>query len=945
MGGGDVSNLPFLWFRQGGDPARYSGINFGSFNTNSMYFYNANGTLRVKSIDTLATSQSQLDACASLLSINQSGKVGIGVETPRALLDIGKIGTNGGLQIYGLSNNNITRPVIDSCGTNIPTNTPAYEIRSATVNGADGFLRIRAGGIGGAGGPWPNYTSYIDLTGFSTLPDMCNNIVLGTAGTERMRIDSSGRIGIGTSAPSYRLEVSNSETTNNDVRITGGAGNVANSGGALAFSAGQGGASGFMSRIKGVLCNAIVGTEEQGGIIFETRASNASSGQALTERVRIGANGRVGIGTSAPSTMLDISASSGGIKVGSSGTGSLTIGTAGVASEYANLTMNGYFTLNKVATTNEPMVTFPSDPNVATGGFIFMSNKVGIGTTTPAYSLDISAGNTANTLRVQATSYPSVLLSTPTSAGSGQVLFDGVGSKYILRASAVPLVFENPGNIERMRIGTDGKVGIGNPNPQKLLDISSATTSEGINITAPNASIVLRPQGSANTMELYSATGGQGLYTSSNFLQLSTNSQTGNSGLIVNGNKVGIGTSTPASLLTVAGDISYSGALINAPINNSNFIGGVVLSNGYMRAGVGTFTAPGISFISDPSSGLYSASSNMGIATAGLDRISISSNGTINVGGRFYFYPDFNNLPAPSLCNGIYFVSGYNSPNSGRIIYGDGSGWRMHFSIKSSATVIDRVTITDGGTIGIGTTSPGAFLDLSVGSSLPLNLNRTVGGQNSYTLWSNNGSTRWGFGVLNADTGSGNGGCDLNILAYNDGGGLLCNTMVIKRSNGNIGMGGNTAPAFTLDVNGTIRGSSNVVAVSTITSNVSTTLIGFTDVSLTLPYTPKQSTAANVKLLVQVAADIVMGSGSGPDAVQIALHNQNGTEVGVTQQHWLSDYLGSRGSTYFGGGQFAVMTVSGGVTSRIYSRLRLSSGDDTPSYRNWYLAISELSTT
>jgi len=260
--------------------------------------------------------------------------------------------------------------------------------QSNSIGGVTLSNGVMRAGYGSAGVPGISFSNDTDTGIFGGT----NVLAFSTGGTGRMYIESNGRIGIGITPASYRLEVSNSETTNNDLRITGGAGNVANSGGALAFSAGQGGASGFMSRIKGVLSNAIVGTEEQGGIIFETRASNASSGQALTERVRIDANGSVGIGNA-----------------------------------------------------------------------------------TPAYSFDISAGNTANTMRVQATNYPSVLLSTPTSAGSGQVLFDGIGSKYILRASAVPLVFENPGNTERMRIGTDGNVGIGTSSPAYMLDVNGIT--------------------------------------------------------------------------------------------------------------------------------------------------------------------------------------------------------------------------------------------------------------------------------------------------------------------------------------------------------------------------------------------------------------------------------------------------------------------------------------
>jgi hypothetical protein len=78
------------------------------------------------------------------------------------------------------------------------TSAPSYEIRSNTVEGADGFLRIRSGGLA-----FPESASsvaYIDLSGFSRKSDMNCNIVLGTGGAERMRIHRNGNIGIGTAS-------------------------------------------------------------------------------------------------------------------------------------------------------------------------------------------------------------------------------------------------------------------------------------------------------------------------------------------------------------------------------------------------------------------------------------------------------------------------------------------------------------------------------------------------------------------------------------------------------------------------------------------------------------------------------------------------------------------------------------------------------------------------
>ena len=108
-----------------------------------------------------------------------------------------------------MDSNTDSRPAIAT--RNSSTSIKDYEI-SAIPNhytnftsnyGWDhGFLRIRAGG-----GTSASQTSYIDLTGYSQNADMTRNIVFGTAGTERMRINSSGRVGIGTTSPGTPLHV------------------------------------------------------------------------------------------------------------------------------------------------------------------------------------------------------------------------------------------------------------------------------------------------------------------------------------------------------------------------------------------------------------------------------------------------------------------------------------------------------------------------------------------------------------------------------------------------------------------------------------------------------------------------------------------------------------------------------------------------------------------
>jgi hypothetical protein len=133
----------------------------------------------------------------STMTVLTTGNVGIGIATPTAALHIKNAITS--MRITGNLSNTSTRPALS-------TTPRTFEIRGSgsTDGNDDGFLRLSAGG-----GSSTASQSYIDISGYSTVPDMVSNIVLGTAGAERMRITSSGNVGIGTNAPgaSYALHV------------------------------------------------------------------------------------------------------------------------------------------------------------------------------------------------------------------------------------------------------------------------------------------------------------------------------------------------------------------------------------------------------------------------------------------------------------------------------------------------------------------------------------------------------------------------------------------------------------------------------------------------------------------------------------------------------------------------------------------------------------------
>jgi hypothetical protein len=120
---------------------------------------------------------------------NTNNRLGIGTSSPTSKLNI----AGGGVKLATGFSNSTNRPALTTATIG------NYEIRgvgSITGNtqndGADdGFLRLSAGG-----GTNTSSQSSIDISGFSTVSDMSNNIIMRTAGTERLRIDPNGNVNI-----------------------------------------------------------------------------------------------------------------------------------------------------------------------------------------------------------------------------------------------------------------------------------------------------------------------------------------------------------------------------------------------------------------------------------------------------------------------------------------------------------------------------------------------------------------------------------------------------------------------------------------------------------------------------------------------------------------------------------------------------------------------------
>jgi hypothetical protein len=150
-----------------------------------------------------------------------------------------------------------------------------------------------------------------------------------TAGVERMRIDSAGNVGIGTSTPKSQIHIrgaGQSGTTVTDAGLRGGSlrlidsGTSIGSGGMIAFGSEQADTAassvGFAA-IKGKLSNATANT--LGSISFQTRGTTGATN--LNERMSIGP-GLVNVNGTLAAGYLDSSA---GLTIGTFGGDPATI--------------------------------------------------------------------------------------------------------------------------------------------------------------------------------------------------------------------------------------------------------------------------------------------------------------------------------------------------------------------------------------------------------------------------------------------------------------------------------------------------------------------------------------------------------------------------------------------------------------------------------------------
>ncbi len=674
----------------------------------------------------------------------------------------------------GVTNQAMT--IMETGNVGIGTTTPAEKLN---LYGGNIRLSNSLGGTGEIGRivGWNNIGTQLEAASIAFLRDSIGDgdygaIAFNTlAGSERMRIASTGNVGIGTTSPVTKLEVA-SATDGDGLRLHYTGGTAGGVGSRLTFNSNtNSGPSQIFAAIKSYMQSG--NDVNYGGDLNFYTADSGNAG-ALTQRMTILTGGNVGIGTTAPGAKLDIYEggsvdnlhlykTSGGAHVLSMGT-NFGGGNTFAIDPFINGVDNGGFSIYDVTNSVNRLVIAPTTGNIGVGtvspgaklsvsggvgigsgyattavsdGNLIVSGNVGVGTTNATNrGLNVVApsdvGIEVSVPRTTGTNY--AILASATGAGAGlnqglNVGASGATSNYSIRIAS-PVA--SAGNYAIYSDATaqayfEGSVGIGVASPGQKLDVNGISRfRDYLNFGATDAEGILTwtsDIGGGQASLIVGGNSGRGL-----FLRANGSNSTG--AYINTSGNLGVGTTSPIWKFVAQNDASGGGAVasfINATVSNGNqtqiYLGKNASANSlatiaYVPNATAALSTLRLGLYGSSDSFAINGSGYVGIGTttpASLLTVVTASNdqGITLQGADTGITPVFKFNTSTSTTRARIGIAGNNdalATGAGQfdlILRTEGTQ-----SIMLAPTAAVAMTIESGGQVGVGDTTPDYGLDV-----------------------------------------------------------------------------------------------------------------------------------------------------------------------------------------------------------------------------------------
>ncbi len=603
----------------------------------------------------------------------------------------------------------------------IGTKTPGY---SAVISGSDAALSIDNNSGSASFIRMNNYGTQrfvLDARSAATsFNSLTAPLTFITSSIERVRIDNSGFVGIGTTSPIAKLDVFGN------------------------FNIGT-------SSISNLFVNTAtqkIGFNTSGSVINMDSDFTFQGGTDLmswkdTSGTRVASVSNLGYFNAASYKGSQVYNDSNDLTLYSIASGKGVVVSANASTSPA-------FTIKGALNGPQTADYFRIKTYSGTGGDILTvtgTGNVGIGTTTPSSKLDV-----AGTIRT----------TTNTSVAAGQGLEFSYVTNYgqinsYNRDASAYTPFRLDGSVITLNSGSNGNVGIGTSTPLSPLEVyspsgnvgnmarfSSGYSSGGFVSFFDAANNTTRGYfGYGPTLFTVAAIGDTGFRSQGGFAigtnggavrqYINTSGAFGLGGSITNvstfagaslvgdsSGNIGIGTTSPTATLQIKGQPSTNiFEIVNSAGNVAFSIDNSTLNAKFWN---GNATNPGLSGISDQNTGLFwPTGGTLGFTTNGAEKMRITSAGNVGIGTTT---PD-GSLHVAGTSGAIFGTatgtvgtlsltsSAAGSPVSGRLAFGtDGTGWQFRIAQNNQGVISDLMTFVTGGNVGIGTTTPTALLDI-----------------------------------------------------------------------------------------------------------------------------------------------------------------------------------------------------------------------------------------